>query len=234
MRIAIDSEFSFDDGCEFFAVCVAVTQEDGIQRTWWYDQLDDLKAYIVEHKSDTWVAHNVETAEGYLFQSLGFKPTSFKWHDTLLMSRAAHNYCTDRMKLKHGLADCLEREGIAYRDHAEKKSDQSICIYKPNKITWEDHLLVLDLNKEHLLEYCLKDTADLLALDSALDEIVSEPFDEDQVLDHAKILEPSRRSAWFGFLSAYMSECGWRGIPLSRDRVNKLVSNAAHAVAYLQ
>ena len=234
MRIAIDSEFSFDDDCEFFAVCVAVTQEDGTQRTWWYDQLDDLKAYIVDHKSETWVAHNGETAEGYLFLSLGFRPTSFKWHDTLLMSRAAHNYCTDRMKLKHGLADCLEREDIAYRDHAEKKSDQSICIYKPNKTTWEDHLLVLDLNKEHLLEYCLKDTADLLALDSALDEMVSEPFDEDQVLDHAKILEPSRRSAWFGFLSAYMSECGWRGIPLSRDRVNQLVSNAAHAVAYLQ
>lgn len=234
MRIAIDSEFSFDDDCEFFAVCVAVTQEDGETHTWWHDQLDDLKSYIVSHKSDTWVAHNVETAEGYLFQSLGLKPTSFRWHDTLLMSKVAHNYCTSRKRLLHGLADCLEREDIAYRDHAEKKSDQSICIYRPEKTTWNAHLAMLEMNKEHLMEYCLKDTADLLALDTVLDETVSEDFEEDQVLDRATYLHPTRRAAWFGFLSAYMSECGWRGIPLSRERVKNLKYNAPHAVAYLQ
>lgn len=234
MRIAIDSEFSFDDDCEFFAVCVAVTQEDGTTHTWWHDQLDDFKLYVSEHRKDTFVAHNVETAEGYLFQSLGFRPTSYKWHDTMLMSRAAHNYCTDRIRLRHGLADCLEREGIAFRNHGEKKTDQSICIYRPGETTWSQHLATLEKQKDHLLEYCLKDTSDLLALDTVLDEYVSEDFDEDQVLDHAEILEPERRSAWFGFLAAYMSECGWRGIPLSRDRVHKLLTNASHAVSYLQ
>ena len=194
MRIAIDSEFSFDDDCEFFAVCVAVTQEDGATRTWWYDQLDDFVAYVREHKSDTWVAHNVETAEGYLFLSLGLRPTSFKWHDTFLMSRVAHNYCTDTGRMRHGLADCLEREDIAVRDHEEKSQDQSICIYRPDKTTWKQHLRLLEMKKEHLLEYCLKDTADLLELDEVLEEQISEEYDEDQVLDHAEILEPERRA----------------------------------------
>lgn len=234
MRIAIDSEFSFDDDGEFFPVCVAVTPEEGDKRTWWYDQLEDLKSYIESHKADVWVAHNVETAEGYLFQSLGFKPTSYKWHDTLSMSRAVYNICTTEKVKRHDLASCLEREGIAERDHEEKKADQSICIYKPTQTTWIRHLKSLGHQKDHLLEYCLKDTENLLELDKVLDEKLSEPFEEDQVLDHAKMLEPERRAAWFGFLSAYMSECGWRGIPLDKERVAQLITNAPNAIAYLQ
>lgn len=234
MRIAIDSEFSFDDNNEFFPVCVAVTTEEGEKLTWWYDQLDDFVSFVRTHKKDTFVAHNVETAEGYLFLSLGLRPTSYKWHDTLLMSKIEDNRCTSAKKTRHGLADVLERFDIAYRDHDEKKSDQSICIYDPKATTWKAHLAKLRLNKQHLMQYCLKDTENLLELDSVLDDEISEEFDPDQVLDKAEPLEPSRRASWFGFLAAYMSECGWRGIPLSVDRVAKLVLNANNAIAYLQ
>ena len=53
MRIGIDCEFSFDIDNEFFLVCAAVTQEDRTTHMWWYDQLEELKAYIIEHKADT-------------------------------------------------------------------------------------------------------------------------------------------------------------------------------------
>lgn len=234
MRIAVDSEFSFDDDNEFFPVCVAVTAENGEQRTWWHDQLEDLKSYIEEHKSDTWIAHNVETAEGYLWMHLGLRPTDYRWHDTMLMSKAEANKCTSAKKVRHGLADVLERFDIAYRDHDEKKSDQLICVYEPSTTTWKLHMEKLEKLKEHLLEYCLKDTANLIALDTVLDKLISEEFDEDQILDKAKPLEPHRRAGWFGFLAAYMSECSWRGIPLSVERVQRLTSNASNAIAYLQ
>ena len=234
MRIAVDSEFSFDDNNEFFPVCVAVTTEDGEKRTWWMDEMDDFVSFVTSHKSDTWVAHNVETAEGYLWQSLGMKPTRYKWHDTLLMSRIVDNRCTSESKLKHGLADVLERYDIAYRDHETKKSDQEICIYRPEETTWEKHMSKLESVKSHLLEYCLKDTENLIALDTALDDDLSEELDDDQVLDKASMLEPSRRACWFGFLSAYLSECGWRGLPLSAERVERLKSNAPNAISYLQ
>lgn len=234
MRQAFDTEFSFDDNGELFVVCAAVTSEDGTQHTWWYDQLDDLKQFILDHKKDIWVAHNVETAEAYVFLSLGLRPTQFKWHDTMLMNRVAYNVCsTDSVKLDN-LAACLEREGIAHRDHDEKKEDQMICVYCPESTTWDLHLRKLNLRKKHLLEYCLKDTEHLLELDSVLNAKISEPFDPDLILDHAKPLEPERRATWFGFLAAYMGECGWRGIPMSPERVGKLICNAPKAIAYLQ
>ena len=234
MRIAVDSEFSFDDGYEFVPVCVAVTAEDGEKRTWWMDEMDDFVSYVTEHKSDTWIAHNVETAEGYLWQSLGLRPTKYKWHDTMLMARIVDNKCTVGKRLMFGLADVLERHKIAYRDHEEKKEDQMICVYRPELTTWKAHLEKLESKKAHLLEYCLKDTEHLLELDAELDEDISEDLYEGQILDKAEPLDPSRRSAWFGFLASYLSECGWRGIPLSRERVKKLVGNAPNAISYLQ
>lgn len=234
MRIAIDSEFSFDDDNEFVPVCVAVTEEDGTGRTWWMDEMDSLKTYILSHKKDVWIAHNVETAEGHLWLSLGLRPTHFKWHDTLLMSKIEANKCSSANKPRHDLASVLERHDIAYRDHTEKKEDQSICIYDPRFTTWAAHLAKLEANKEHLLEYCLKDTANLIELDDVLDEDVSADLAEDQILDKATPLEPERRACWFGFLAAYMSECSWRGIPLARERVEALRGNALNAMAYLQ
>ena len=63
MRIAVDCEFSFDADNEFFLVCAAVTEEGGETHTWWYDELDKLTEYLLSHMRDTFVAHNVETAE---------------------------------------------------------------------------------------------------------------------------------------------------------------------------
>lgn len=230
MRIAVDCEFSFDADNEFFLVCAAVTQEDGATRTWWMDELEDLKAYITEHKSDTFVAHNVETAEGYMFQSLGFRPTKFRWHDTLMMSRVVHNQCSKTL-LKHGLADCLARERIKKLDKDKKHEDQSICIWRQD-CSWEAHLAKLEANKEHLLEYCLSDTTDLLKLDSRLDKGVQRKVAN--VLDKAKPLETKRRSDYFGFLAAVTSEISWNGIPLSAERVKKLLANAPDVMAHAQ
>ena len=230
MRIGIDCEFSFDIDNEFFLVCAAVTQEDGATYMWWYDQLDELKAYILEHKADTWVAHNVETAEGYMFQSLGLRPTRFRWHDTLMMSRVVHNQCAER-HLKHSLADCLAREHIKKLDVDKKHEDQNMCVWKQD-CTWEEHLSMLESNKEHLMAYCLSDTAYLLTLDSALDNGMQKRTAN--VLDKATPLEANRRSHYFGFIAAVASEISWNGIPLDRERVRRLLANAPATMANAQ
>ena len=230
MRIAVDCEFSFDADNEFFLVCAAVTQDDGATRTWWYDELDSLKAYIISHKADTFIAHNVETAEGYMFQSLGLRPTKFRWHDTLMMSRVVHNQCAEK-HLKHGLADCLSREHIKKLDKDQKHEDQSMCIWKQD-CSWAAHLAKLEASKEHLMEYCLSDTAYLLQLDSVLDKGMQKHLRN--VLDKAKHLEETRRSDYFGFLSAIASEISWNGIPLDPTRVKKLLINAPTAMTHAQ
>ena len=230
MRIGIDCEFSFDIDNEFFLVCAAVTQEDRTTHMWWYDQLEELKAYIIEHKADTWVAHNVETAEGYMFQSLGFRPTRFRWHDTLMMSRVVHNQCSER-HLKHSLADCLAREHIKKLDVDKKHEDQNMCVWKQD-CTWEEHLSMLESNKEHLMAYCLSDTAYLLQLDSALDKGMQKRTAN--VLDKATPLEASRRSHYFGFIAAVASEISWNGIPLNPERVKRLLTNAPTSMAHAQ
>lgn len=230
MRIAIDCEFSFDADNEFVCICAAVTEDSGATHTWWRDGMDSLKQYIVSHKCDTWVAHNVETAEGYLFQSLGLRPTKFRWHDTLMMSRVVHNQCAER-HLKHGLADCLAREHIKKLDKDKKHEDQSMCIWRQD-CTWEAHLAKLDACKEHLMEYCLSDTAYLLQLDAVLDMGMRKRIRN--TLDKASVLEERRRSDYFGFLSAIASEISWNGIPLNPVRVKKLLANAPTAMAHAQ
>lgn len=230
MRIGIDCEFSFDADNEFVLVCAAATQEDGETHTWWYDQLDELKAYIESHKADTWVAHNVETAEGYMFQSLGLRPTKFRWHDTLMLSRVAHNSCA-MTRMKHDLASCLEREHIAKIDKDEKHDNQYICVWEQD-CSWEDHIKKLEANKELLLKYCLSDTAYLLPLDEKLVAKVHRHLLKP--LDKAKPLEKERRADYFGFLTAIASEISWNGIPLDENRVKKLLSNAPKALSKLQ
>lgn len=230
MRIAVDCEFSFDADNEFFLVCAAVTEEGGETHTWWYDELEKLTEYLLSHKGDTFVAHNVETAEGYMFQSLGLRPTKFRWHDTLMMSRVVHNKCAET-HLKHGLADCLAREHIKKLDKDQKHEDQSLCIWKQD-CSWEAHLAKLEASKDHLLEYCLSDTAYLLKLDSVLDKSMAKRLNH--VLDKAKPLEASRRSHYFGFLAAIASEISWNGIPLDRERVKRLLTNAPTAMSHAQ
>ena len=139
MYIGLDCEFSFDEFNEFYLVCAAATPEDGETVTWWHDQLDELKEYILAHKGDTFIAHNIETAEGYMFQSLGLRPTKFKWIDTLMLSRIGNNECA-KEHMRHDLATCLKRElGIAL-DEDEKHYNQKICVWD-KKCSWEDHLL---------------------------------------------------------------------------------------------
>lgn len=230
MRIGIDCEFSFDADNEFFLVCAAVTEEDGSTHTWWYDELDSLKEYILSHKGDTFVAHNVETAEGYMFQSLGLRPTRFHWIDTLLLSRVAHNECAER-HMKHDLASCLSRDLSKVIDKDQKHEDQSLCVWKQN-CTWKAHIDKLEANKDRLLEYCLSDTTYLVRLSKALEKKTM--YQCRTYIDKAKPLEPERRPHYFGFLAACMSEISWNGIPLNPERVKKLLTNAPAAMANAQ
>lgn len=235
MRIALDCEFSFDINNEFVCICACATQEDGATVSFWRDQMPELKAYIEAHSTDTWIAHNVEPAEGYLFQSLGLRPTKFRWHDTLLMSRTVHNSCA-MVRQKHSLDACLAREKIVVIDHEQKKADQSICIWRPKECTWEQHLAKMDANREHLMAYCLSDTAHLLELDTALDARMALPLAAGKYnhVDRDKVLEPERRSNYYGFLAAFASEVSWRGIPLDRGRVEQMKECAPKALARSQ
>lgn len=234
MRIALDCEFSFDADNEFVCICACATQEDGKQFSFWRDEMDSLKEYIESHRADTWVAHNVETAEGYLFQSLGLDPTRFRWHDTLLMSRIVHNTCAME-RAKHSLDACLAREKIVEIDHEKKKADQSICIWKMD-CPWLQHLTQMDAHKEYLLKYCLSDTEHLLELDSKLDEKLVSRLTPGKFnhIDRDEVLDPSRRACYYGFLAAYASTVSWRGIPMDPERVERIKRTAPSAIARKQ
>ena len=229
MRIGIDCEFSFDADNEFFLVCAAVTHEDGATRTWWMDEMGAFKEYLLAHKEDTFVAHNIETAEGYMFQSLGLRPTRFKWEDTLLMSRIAYNECS--VHARHDLASCLKRTLHIELDEENKHENQMLCVWKQD-CTWAEHLAKLEENKERLLQYCLSDTTHLCRLAANLERQIK--VVRRVPLDKADLLMPERRSKYYGFLSAYASEISWAGIPLNPERVRRLLDNAPKAMSAAQ
>lgn len=241
MKIAFDTEFSFNDDNELVLMCAAVTEEDGTRRTWWRDQLDDFKAYALEHTrktKDIWVAHNVETAEGQVFMSLGLDPTDYIWHDTMLTSVVIHN--TDTKKVKYDLLSCIRREKITTdRVHDEKVATRSVFIYDPCKTTWQKHLEALDRDKDRLMAYCLADTENLIELDNRLCAILLDPnrFEckKDVLIGKREcVLERERVASYFGFLAAFFSKSEWQGIPLNAERVASLRNNAKEALVDAQ
>ena len=234
MLLSVDCEYSFDDYNEFVPMCVDFTQEDGQNLRFWRNEMDKCADYIKAHKSDLLIGHNIENAECWLWCYLGFKPTDYRWADTMLMSRIAYNKCTAAKRIRHDLASCLLRELGVVRDHEVKKRDQLFFVYDPVHTTWDKHLAKVDADREHSQEYCHKDTEHGIPLYRSLNAKISKQFSHSLVLDKATPLEPSRRACWFGFLAAYMGECSWRGIPLNKDRVGKLVGNANNAVLNLQ
>lgn len=240
MRIAIDSEFSFDPNNDFFPVVVCIKQEDGLRRDFWMNQMYDLKKYLELHtrkSGDIFVAHNVEYAEAWLVQHLGIRATDFYWHDTLIESRIAYNRCVaEKDRPKHGLAYCLEREGLCVRDHEEKKKDQNMCVWEPTKCSWEEHLATLEANRQHLTEYGYRDVDYLLQLDDALIRKMKtdERDDRQHHMDMDKPLPFESRPTYWGFLAAFLGEASWRGIPLKKGRVDVITRNAPAIIADLQ
>lgn len=237
MKIALDTEFSFNDDNELTLMCATVTEEGGTKRTWWRDQVDAFKDYALAHTKatkDIFVAHNIETAEGQAFMSLGIDPTDFIWHDTMISSMVIHN--TDSKKVKYDLLSCIRREGIATgRDHTEKVMTRSVFIYEPTETTWEDHLKTLDEDKERLTAYCLEDTENLLELDDKLCATIEDPdrfkCDESVLIgEKGCVLERKRIASYFGFLAAFFAKSEWLGIPLNAERVETLRSNAKEAL----
>lgn len=236
-KIAPDTEYSFDDDNRLVVMCVAVTEDDGTTHTWWRDELDDFKAYALQHTKKTntvWVAHNVEQAEGQAFMSLGLDPTDFIWHDTMISSIVIYN--TDSKQVKYDLLSCLERVGIATeRKHDEKVATRSVFVYEPTKTTWDYHLEALDFDKERLMAYCLADTEDLIELDNRLCAIIEDPAkfkcDEDVLIgEKGCILDRRRIASYFGFLAAFFAKSEWQGIPLNAERVAALRNNAKEAL----
>lgn len=237
MKIAFDTEFSYNNDNELQPMCLAVTEEDGTTRTWWRDELDKFKAYALKHgktTGDIWVCHNCEMAEGQVFMSLELDPTDFIWHDTMISSIVIYN--TDSKKIKYDLLSCLKREGIATeREHDEKVATRSVFIYEPTKTTWEQHLAALDSDKDNLTAYCLADTEDLIELDNRLCATFEDPdkfrCDEDVLIgEKGCILARGRIASYFGFLAAFFAKSEWQGIPLNVDRVDALRNNAKEAL----
>lgn len=240
MKIAFDTEFSFDPDNEFHLVCAAVTQEDGVGKAWWRDELDDFKEYVNAHKHDTWIFHSGETAEGYAFQSLGIRPTSLKCHDTYLMAKVVENSTATNRPL-YSLPEVLARYTDHRRDKLEKKENQSICIFHPEEgspattwRSWEDHLALLEENRQRLLDYCLEDTKDLVELDDILSGLLEETLDDDAKIDHDRAMDPSLRADFLGRYAMICSEISWRGIPLNAERVRVVKENAPLAMARMQ
>lgn len=241
MKIALDTEFSYNDDNELTPICIAVKEEGGATRTWWRDRLDDFAAYARQHgkkTGDVWVSHNVETAEGQVFMAIGLDPTNYIWHDTMLSSIVIYN--TDSKKICYDLLSCLDREGVGTgRDHEEKVSTRSVFIYEPAKTTWELHLKKLDSARMMLTEYCLEDTEGLIALDDALCRKLEDPavFKCDEAVligEKDCVLERHRIASYFGFLAAFFAKSEWQGIPLNRERVEALCSNAKEALVIEQ
>lgn len=232
--IAVDCEFSFDDDNEFVPMCADFTQEDGQNFRFWRDEMDKCADYIKAHKSELFIGHNIENAECWLWCCLGLRPTEYKWADTLLMSRAVYNRCSSAKRMRFDLASCLARECQVIRDHEAKKADQLFFVYNPESTTWEKHLAKVDSDKAHAQDYCHEDTENCIQLFESLNVKLSKPFSPSLILDRATPLDPERRATWFGFLAAYMGECSWRGIPLNKERVQKLVGNAKNAVLHIQ
>lgn len=241
MKIALDTEFSFNDDNELTPMCVTVTEEFGKKLMWWRDELDGFVEYAKAHDKttkDIWVAHNVESAEGQVFLSLGLDPTDYIWHDTMISSIVIYN--TDAKSVKYDLLTCLAREGIvSNRDHDEKVKTRSVFIYDPTKGNWEDHLLGLDVDKDNLLAYCLADTEDLIELDNRLCAKLSDPkkfvCDPSVLVGEAScVMDRNRLASYYGFLAAFFARSEWQGIPLNRDRVNALCGNAKEALVQEQ
>lgn len=237
MKIALDTEFSFDDGNELTVMCLAVTEENGTVCTWWRDSVDDFVSYAKLHDKktgDIWVAHNVETAEGQAFMSVGLDPTDFIWHDTMLSSIVVHN--TDSKKVRYDLLSCLAREKVGTgRDYTEKVETRSVFIYDPRYTTWAEHLRRLDSDRERLTAYCLADTESLIALDDALCKKLEDPKEfpcDKSVLIGEKdcVLERQRMAGYYGFLAAFFAKSEWQGIPLNAERVDTLLSNSKEAL----
>ena len=237
MKIALDTEFSFDDDNELTPMCLAVTEETGEVHTWWRDQLNSFKAYALKHTKstkDVWVSHNVETAEGQVFMALGLDPTDYIWHDTMLSSIVLYN--TDSKSVKYDLLSCIKREGIATdRNHDEKVATRSVFIYDPKKTTWDYHIEALEADRDNLTAYCLDDTRDLIELDNRLCKKLEDPerfvCKYDMLIGQKEcVLARNRIASYFGFLAAFFAKSEWQGIPMNSTRVYMLRENAKEAL----
>ena len=237
MKIAVDSEYSFDEKNRLVPICIAFVDENGTQTVYWRDALNDAKQYIIGHKSDLFIAHNVEGAEGRVWCALGLDPTEYHWHDTMLSMIAQFN--TDSKSVRYDLLSCLKRAKVSSeRDHDEKKENQSAFIYYPDKLPWGQHLSPLDADKVKLMQYCLDDTMDLIKLDNALCGRFEDPtrFKCDVVVGgrHCPLMDRKDMADYWGRLASIFAKNEYLGIPLNAARVKALLSNAKAALVHEQ
>lgn len=233
MKIAVDSEYSYDADNRLVPVCIAFVDEQGTETSYWRNGMDDARQYIKAHKTDTFVAHNVESAEGHVWCALGLDPTEYHWHDTMLSMIA--QFKTDSKNEKYDLLTCLRRARLDDgRSHEEKKGNQSEFIYHPETTAWCNHLKALDDKKQQLMEYCLDDTRRLIQLDNALCERFEDPdrFRCEVVVGgrYCKLMPRNQMADYWGRLAAIFAKSEWAGIPLNAARVKVLLNNAKAAL----
>lgn len=93
-RVYIDFEFCHPDEVDMGLICCALRLDRGsIERYWLLDgsDKDKLVSRILELEDCTFVAYNVDMAEGRCFRALGLHPAKFKWNDLMLDWRWLRN-----------------------------------------------------------------------------------------------------------------------------------------------
>lgn len=93
-RTYIDFEFNAPSNLDMGLICCALVVDDGpIEKYWLLDGTDRQKlvSRIDELDKTTFVAYNVDMAEGRCFRALGLDPRQFKWDDLMLDWRWLRN-----------------------------------------------------------------------------------------------------------------------------------------------
>ena len=93
-RTYIDFEFNRPADLDMGLICCALVVDDGpIEKYWLLDGTDRKKlvSRIDELDRTTFVAYNVDMAEGRCFRALGLDPRQFKWIDLMLDWRWLRN-----------------------------------------------------------------------------------------------------------------------------------------------
>lgn len=87
MRTYVDFEFNRPNEVGMGLICCSLQVDNGpIEDFWLLDGSDTekLKSRILELEGTTFVAYNVDMAEGRCFRALGLDPRSFRWNDLML------------------------------------------------------------------------------------------------------------------------------------------------------
>lgn len=127
-KVYIDFEFCHPEEVDMGLICCALRLDNGkIEKYWLLDgsDTDKLVDRITELEECTFVAYNVEMAEGRCFRALGLHPAKFHWNDLMLDWRWLRNgddrYSFGNVIIKKNadkFEDAYENEGATKHNFA--------------------------------------------------------------------------------------------------------------------